>query len=105
MKKDPHPGFTLRRYLFYNNFEPNKEGEKLPEYLWALRHTRRQAQHLDDGIAGNQYKPVYDMTTVRGVYSHGSRLCLSGECWLWVFTSAVNPRFNGLIFGMLMGNL
>ena len=77
-KRGASPGYLLMMSFFYSNLEPSKEAANLPAYLWALRHTKRQAKHFSNPPPG-RFKPIFDMNVVRGVFSHGSLLCLSGE--------------------------
>lgn len=74
---DP-PGYLLQWIYFFSNLPPVKEAEELPEYLWMLRHTQRQAKPVPKPSPG-QFKPLYDMNVVRGVFSHGPILCVSGQ--------------------------
>ena len=68
----------LQWSVFYNNVGPSKEAVDLPSYLWALRHTNRQAKQFSHPSPG-KYKSIYDTNVVRGVFSHGSLTCVSGE--------------------------
>lgn len=78
-KHDSPPGYRLRGHYFYENLEPSQEAKDLPKYLWALRHTERQAKPNEPPTSG-QFKPIFDMNAVRGVFSHGTLLCVSGRC-------------------------
>uniref|UniRef100_A0A0P4W3M0 Glycosyltransferase family 92 protein n=1 Tax=Scylla olivacea TaxID=85551 RepID=A0A0P4W3M0_SCYOL len=72
-------GFRLQWSYFYNNIGPSKETANLPDALWALRHTHRQAEHMKRPVPG-KFKPIFDMNAVRGAYSHGPMLCTGGRC-------------------------
>lgn len=71
------PGFLLQWHFFFNNLPPVEEAAALPDHLWMLRHTQRQAKPVVNASAGC-FKALYDMNVVRGVFSHGTLLCLTG---------------------------
>ncbi|XP_045115112.1 uncharacterized protein LOC123506833 [Portunus trituberculatus] len=72
-------GFRLQWNYFYSNIGPGREAADLPDSLWALRHTHRQAEHMKRPGSG-KFKPIFDMNVVRGVFSHGPVLCTKGRC-------------------------
>ncbi|KAG0692741.1 hypothetical protein GWK47_027765 [Chionoecetes opilio] len=73
------PGYNFQLTFFYDNLDPHEEAADVPHYLWALRHTLRQAPHETNPYP-NRYKSLFDMNTVRGIYSHTTLVCLSGPC-------------------------
>lgn len=79
MKGTASPGYLLHWMYFFDNLPPAKEAAELPDYLWMLRHIQRQAKPIPNPNPGH-FKPIYDMNVVRGVFSHGTILCISGGC-------------------------
>ncbi|XP_069164308.1 uncharacterized protein [Procambarus clarkii] len=77
-KRKTPVAYRLRWNNFYNDLSPQGEAAEVPEYLWILRHTRRTVQNL--GVTSVNFKALYDMNTVRGVFSHGVLVCTTGKC-------------------------
>lgn len=78
IKGSAPPGYGLKWIYFFENLPPVKEATELPKYLWKLRHTQREANSISHPNPGH-FKPIYDMNAVRGVFSHGTILCISGQ--------------------------
>ncbi|KAK8738022.1 hypothetical protein OTU49_004355 [Cherax quadricarinatus] len=80
-KKGKPIGYRLKWKFFSNDLVSKaEEAQKLPGYLWALRHTILSADTLRD--FPGRFKSLYDMDTVRGVFSHSAILCTTGKCSL-----------------------
>lgn len=66
--------------MFYDDLEPQGESTLIPKYLWMLRHRRRPTANLKP--TPGKYKAIYDMDKVRGVFSHGTLVCTTGQCYI-----------------------
>ncbi|XP_042230453.1 uncharacterized protein LOC121871912 isoform X2 [Homarus americanus] len=72
------PAYKFQWNFFHDDLQPQGESAKLPEYLWSLRHTRRLVQDLK--VFPGKYKSLFDMNTVRGIFSHDVLLCTTWKC-------------------------
>ncbi|XP_071549685.1 uncharacterized protein [Panulirus ornatus] len=71
-----HPAaYKLRWFFHYDDLPSNGT---LPEYVWALRHTRRTKSPAPP-MPGFS-KSVYDMDVATGVFSHEVLICQRGGC-------------------------
>ncbi|KAG7164854.1 putative Glycosyltransferase family 92-like 4 [Homarus americanus] len=68
--------YSLSWKYFYEDLESQSESAKLPEYLWALRHSRWVVRDTTK----SKKKPLYDMDIARAGFSHGVILCTTGQC-------------------------
>ncbi|KAK8738024.1 hypothetical protein OTU49_004356 [Cherax quadricarinatus] len=93
-KKKP-TGYRLQWKFFYNDLKPSQsEVTDVPEDFWYLRHTLTKVK--DRNINTGFYKTLYDMDTVRGVFSHGPLVCTTGLCSVKSLRSvATNVAFLG----------
>ncbi|XP_037784924.1 uncharacterized protein LOC119580842 isoform X2 [Penaeus monodon] len=84
-RKQP-PAHKLIWYYHQKNLEPAPSAASLPEYLWAMRHTKRSLE--DMAVSTGKTKPVYDMDLATGLFSHDVLTCAYGTT---VTISASNP--------------
>nr|XP_045611506.1 uncharacterized protein LOC123766440 isoform X2 [Procambarus clarkii] len=79
-QKKENPVAYKLNWKYFNDdlISQNAESLKLPEYLWALKHTRRPTKPIK--ATPGTVKTLYDMDHVRGVYSHAPLLCITDKC-------------------------
>ncbi|XP_037784930.1 uncharacterized protein LOC119580847 [Penaeus monodon] len=76
-RKQP-PAHKLIWYYHQKNLEPAPSAASLPEYLWAMRHTKRSLESM--AVTPGKTKPVYDMDLATGLFSHDVLTCAYGKC-------------------------
>lgn len=75
-RKQP-PAHKLIWYYHQKNLEPAPSAASLPEYLWAMRHTKRSLESM--AVTPGKTKPVYDMDLATGLFSHDVLTCAYGK--------------------------
>ncbi|XP_042893380.1 uncharacterized protein LOC122267406 [Penaeus japonicus] len=77
-EKSQHPSHKLIWYYHQKDLAPSPAAASLPEYLWAMRHTKRSLEGM--AVSTGTTKPVYDMDLATGLFSHDVLTCAYGKC-------------------------
>ncbi|XP_042877223.1 uncharacterized protein LOC122256526 [Penaeus japonicus] len=77
-ERNQPPSHKLTWYYHQKDLAPSPAAASLPEYLWAMRHTKRSLEGM--AVTPGKTKPVYDMDLATGLFSHDVLTCAYGKC-------------------------